>query len=307
MAIILAVLSSLCFGIALVTGRVGLRTLDARSGAAISIPTATVLFVIAAPFALDTSGFSADAAVLFVVVGLFFPAIVTLLTFRSNEELGPTVTSAVSGTAPMFALLAAGLLLDEKIPAQAAVAAVGVAAGIALLAWNPAALRPGVAGGSLLWAVAGAVVRGSAQVGAKAGLLLWPNPFAAGLIGYLVSSAAVIGADRMRRGERRGLTKQGVLWFGVTGALNGGAVLLMYGALSMAAVSTVAPIVAAYPLITAVVSAIVLRGEVITMRMLAGAVVTIAAIVYLVVSTTGGNVIPTDQAESGFRREASRR
>ncbi len=287
MAITLAVLSSLCFGIALVTGRVGLRTLDARSGAAISIPTATVLFVIAAPFALDTSGFSADAAVLFVVVGLFFPAIVTLLTFRSNEELGPTVTSAVSGTAPLFALLAAGLLLDEKIPVQAAVAAAGVAAGIALLAWNPATLRPGVAGGSLLWAVAGAVVRGIAQVGAKAGLLLWPNPFAAGLIGYLVSSAAVIGADRMKHGERRGLTKQGVLWFGVTGALNGGAVLLMYGALSMAAVSTVAPIVAAYPLITAVVSAIVLRGEVITMRMLAGAVVTIAAIVYLVVSTTG--------------------
>ena len=96
MALVLALLSALCFGIALVTGRVGLRTLDARSGAAISIPTATVLFAAATPFALDTGGFSVAAALVFAVVGLFFPALVTLLTFRSNEQLGPTVTSAIS-------------------------------------------------------------------------------------------------------------------------------------------------------------------------------------------------------------------
>ena len=109
----LAILSSLCFGIALVTGRIGLRSIGARSGAAISIPTATLLFVVAAPFMLDTSGFSLHAATWFAVVGLFFPAVVTLLTFRSNESLGPTITSAVSGTAPLFALLAAGLLLGR--------------------------------------------------------------------------------------------------------------------------------------------------------------------------------------------------
>jgi len=286
-AIALAVLSSICFGIALVTGRVGLRTLDARSGAAISIPTATVLFVVASPFVLDTSGFSVGALVLFAVVGLFFPAIVTILTFRSNEQLGPTVTSAVSGTAPLFALLAASLLLDEKVPAQAAAAAAGVAVGIVLLSWNPTGMRRGFAGWSLLWPIAGAVVRGVAQVGAKAALLLWPNPFAAGLIGYTVSSATVIAADRFRRGERRRTTKQSVYWFGVTGALNGVAVLFMYAALNMAAVSTVAPIVAAYPLITAIVSAIAMRGEILTARMFGGAVVTVAAIVYLVVSTTG--------------------
>ena len=287
MAITLAVLSSMCFGIALVTGRVGLRTLDARSGAAISIPIATIFFVVASPFVLDTSGFSLGAVILFAVVGLFFPAIVTILTFRSNEQLGPTVTSAVSGTAPLFALLAASLLLDEKIPTQAAAAAAGVAVGIVLLSWNPTSARPGFAGWSLLWPIAGAMVRGVAQVGAKAGLLLWPNPFAASLIGYAVSSATVIGAHRCRGGERRRPTKQSVFWFGVTGALNGGAVLLMYTALSMAPVSTVAPIVAAYPLVTALVSAVVLRGEILTTRMFMGAVITVAAIVYLVVSTSG--------------------
>jgi uncharacterized membrane protein len=285
-AILFALLSSLCFGIGHVTARVGLRTLDARSGAAISVPTAALLFVAAAPFALDLSQFSAMAAILFAAVGLFFPAVVTLLNFRSNELLGPTLTSTVSGTTPLFALVAAALLLGEQIPAHAALAAAGVVVGIALLSWNPGAVRRQFIGWPLLVPLAGAVVRGLAQVGARAALLLWPNPFAASLIGYAVSSAALISADRLAGAERRKLTAHSVTWFGVTGALNGSAVLLMYLALTAAPVALVAPIVATYPLVTALVSAIALREETVTSRMLIGAAVTVAAIVYLVASRT---------------------
>lgn len=285
MALVLAVLSSFCFGIALVTGRVGLRTLDARSGAAISIPTAAVLFAAAAPFALDTGGFSVGGALAFAVLGLFFPALVTLLTFRSNEQLGPTVTSAISGTAPLFALLAAGLLLGERVPVQAAIAATAVVIGVGLLSWNQNAVRPGLVGWSMLWPISGAVVRGLAQAGAKAGLLLWPSPFSAGLIGYWMSSATVIAASRLGRSARPRPTKRSVFWFAATGILNGGAVLLMYAALNLAPVSVVAPIVASYPLMTALVSAAALREERFTPRMMAGSAVIVAAIVYLVAST----------------------
>ena len=131
--VVLAVLSSLCIGVALVTSKVGLRTLDARSAAAISVPSATLLFVLAAPFALDVSRFDRDAAIIFAVVGLFFPAAVTLLTFRSNALLGPTVTSAVAGSTPLLALAAAWLLLAEEVPPEAAIATAGVVAGIVIL------------------------------------------------------------------------------------------------------------------------------------------------------------------------------
>lgn len=288
MALGFAVLSSLCFGIALVTGRVGLRVLDARSGAAISIPIATLLFVVAAPFALDMDGFEVRAVLLFAAVGLFFPAIVTLLTFRSNELLGPTITSAVSGTAPLFALLAAGLLLGERVPAQATVSAAGVVVGVALLSWKNGAVRKGFVGWSLLWPIAGAVVRGLAQVGAKAGLLVWASPFAASLIGYVMSSATVVGADRLRQSKKQALTRKGIAWFAATGVLNGSAVLLMYAALSMAPVWTVAPIVASYPLITAVLGTAVLHDEKLSLRTAAGATIMVAAIVYLVSSHAGG-------------------
>jgi drug/metabolite transporter (DMT)-like permease len=286
-AITLAVLSAVCFGIGLVTSRVGLRTLDARSGAAISIPVAAVLFAAAAPFAIDLSGFDVRAMLLFAAIGVFFPALVTLLTFRSTEELGPTVTGAVSGTAPLFALLGAALILGEKIPAEASVAAVGVGVGVALLSWSRSGVRRGFAGRALLWPFSGAVVRGLAQVGAKAGLVLWPNPFVAGLIAYAMSSATVVGVKRLGRAERSPVTRRSLWWFGVTGLLNGSAVLLLYTALTMAPVSTVAPVVATYPLVTALVSAVVLHDEEITVRVVAGAVVMVAAIAYLVASRAG--------------------
>lgn len=280
-ALLLAIASACCFGTGMLTSRIGLRHLDARSGAALSIPTATLLFVIAAPFTIDASALNLKAALIFAAVGLFYPAMVTLLTFRSNEELGPTVTSAISGTAPLFAMLAAALLLGERVPPQVATAAVAVAAGVALLSWRPGNHPGRISGAKLFWPIAGAVVRGVAQAGAKAGLLLWANPFAASVIGYLVSSAAVVGAEQLRHGGRKTLNRQGLQWFALTGLVNGGAMVLMYAALAQAPVSTVAPVIAAYPLITALGSALFLRDEPINRRMIAGAIITVAAIAWL--------------------------
>jgi len=282
MAFALAALSAFCFAAGLLTARVGLRTLDARSGAAISIPTAALLFLLLAPFTIDAGGIDARAVLLFAAVGVFFPALVTLLTFRSNHLLGPTITSTVAGTSPLFALLAAAWFLGEEVPARAAVAALGVVAGIALLSWRRAALPGAIAGTALLWPIAAAVVRGVAQVGAKAGLGLWPSPFAACLVGYLMSSATVIAADRLRQARPGRPTRSSLAWFAATGLLNGLAVLAMYTALGAAPVWIVAPIVASYPLVTAVLGAALLHDEKPSPQAAAGAIVTVAAIVYLV-------------------------
>ena len=287
MSTALAALSALCFGAALISGRIGLRELDARAGAAISIPAATLLFVASAPLALDLRGLDARAVTWFAAVGVFFPALVTLLTFRANELLGPTVTSALSGTAPLFALLAAAALLGERVPAGATLSALGVAVGVALLSWRRGAAPTGATRAALLWPLAGAALRGLAQVAAKAGLALWASPFAAALIGYLVSSAAVIGADCLRPAPRQRSTRAGVAWFACTGVLNGCAVLLMYAALSMAPVWQVAPVIAGYPLVTAVLGAAVLREERLSWPLVVGVGLTVAAIVVLV-ATPGG-------------------
>ncbi|HET7366342.1 MAG TPA: EamA family transporter [Burkholderiales bacterium] len=271
----MAGVSAICFGSALVTAKLGLRAIDARSGAAISIPTATALLVLAAPFALDLSGFTLVAALVFAALGIFFPAVVTLLTFAANDRLGPSVTGTVSSTAPLFALAAAFAFLGERIPARALVAAVAVVAGVALLSW-----RGGTLVRRALWLpLAGAALRGIVQVVAKAGLALWPSPFAASLIGYGVSSATVSLAAR---GRQRSHERRALLWFMATGLLNGCAVLLMYAALNAAPVSLVAPLVAGYPLVTVLLGAAVLREERLSVRSVAGALLIVSGIAYLV-------------------------
>jgi len=277
-ALVLASASAIFFGTALVTAKLGLRTMDARAGAAISIPTATVLLALAAPFALDASAFSVAAALVFALVGVFFPALVTLITFAANDRLGPSVTGTLSSTAPLFALAAAFVFLGERIPSRALVAAIGVVAGAALLSWRGGALVR-----RALWLpLAGAALRGVAQVLAKAGLALWPNPFAASLIGYAVSTAAVTAADRLRRGAPAHRPRAALGWFMATGVLNGGAVLLMYAALAAAPVSLVAPVIAGYPLVTVLLGAALLREERLNARVISGAMLVAAAIAYLV-------------------------
>ena len=280
--LLFACASAVCFGTAVVVSRYGLRSLDARAGAAISIPSATVLFIAAAPFTVDLSGISVEAVAIFAAVGLLFPALVTLLTFHSNRRLGPVVTSTVSSTAPLFALPAAAVLLGEAVSPKAAVASFGVAIGVWLLFSKRTEFEVTAQKWALLVPLSGAMVRGLAQVLAKAGLLLWPNPFAASLIGYLVSSAGVVAVDRAARspGKRRVSAAAG--WFIVTGLLNGAAVLLMYCALQSAPVSFVAPIIATYPLVTVILSAVAFREERINRSMLAGSAIVIASIAYLV-------------------------
>jgi hypothetical protein len=50
-------------------------------GAAVSVPTSTLLFWCLAPFLVDITKADVQTAVLFMCVGLLFPATVTLVEF----------------------------------------------------------------------------------------------------------------------------------------------------------------------------------------------------------------------------------
>ena len=52
---------------------------------------------------------------IFIAIGLFFPASLTLLTFASNRALGPVITSTLGNLAPLFAVATAVILLHEPL------------------------------------------------------------------------------------------------------------------------------------------------------------------------------------------------
>src|SRR5206468_1631846 len=109
-AILLAFASATFLGAGVVTAQLGLRTVEPLSGAAISVPSFTLLFLLFSPLILQDEPVVWRGLPIFIAIGLFFPASLTLLTFASNRALGPVITSTLGNLAPLFAVATAVIL-----------------------------------------------------------------------------------------------------------------------------------------------------------------------------------------------------
>ena len=278
---VLALLASAFLGTAVVIANVGLRYLDPARGALVSIPSTTLLYCILALFLFRGEGWNATAFTIFVVVGLIFPALVTFLNFASNRLTGPTVAGTISSTTPLFAVLGAILFLGEPLSPAAAAGTAAIVLGVVALTARGAGPRSWAAWVILL-PLAGAAIRGGAQAAVKGGLVLWPDPFIAALVGYCVSSVTVFAANRaFVPRTNTAIDRRGIFWFIAVGICNGLGVLAMYAALNRGQVSVVSPLVATYPLFTLLLSALFLREEKFGVRVLLGVALTVAGVVVL--------------------------
>lgn len=260
-SIVLALASAFCFGAALLLTQLGLRDLSPLSGAAISIPASTLLLICAAPVVLADGIASWAAVPIFAAVGLLFPGVVTLLTFEANRVLGPVVTGTLGNLAPLFAVAMAVVVLGEPLRPARLGGLLVIVAGIMIMTWPGRAETARWWSWSLLLPLMAAAIRGFVQPTVKLGLDLWPSPFAAALIGYVVSSTIVLSAARLRSGRFvANAPVRSLLWFVGVGLCNGLAVLLMYAALANGPVTIVSPLVATYPLVT-VAGSVLLFGR----------------------------------------------
>ena len=91
LAVAFALFSIFGFSAGFVLTQFALRWIPPRLGAAFSIPTSTLMFWCLAPFSIDPAEVDLRAAGLFAVIGLLFPAAVTLLNFESNRVMGPNM------------------------------------------------------------------------------------------------------------------------------------------------------------------------------------------------------------------------
>ena len=275
-----ALLAAACFGAALVVNHCGLRFASAYNGARISLTTTLALWWLLAPLFLDMSGWHIAAAAIFAVVGIFYPAAVTVLNNESNRVLGPTLTGAITSTAPLFATALAVILLNERLTIGIVAGGLTIVAALILMSWRSSTHAR--VGWRLFLPLCGAALRGTAQTLGKLGLTLWPSPYAASLIGYTVSGATIWGATLALPAADRRFSAGAIPWFFAAGVLNGCAVLLTYHALQLGRVAVVAPLVALYPFFTMLFSALFLRTEVLTRRIVLGAVLAVVGVALLV-------------------------
>jgi len=278
----LAGAAALLFGLGLVLTRFGLRHMAAGTGAAFAIPVSAILFWAISPATVDFARWSAPAAMVFAGVGAVFPAVVTLLTFAANRRLGPNVTGTVGNLAPVFAVTGAVLLLGETPGLRQGAALLAIVGGVMLLSWPDRKAASPPPGWWLLVPLAAASMRGGIQPAVRYGLELWPDPFAAALIGYTVSSAVVIVAALAGGGgTAKAVNRNGVVWFAAVGLVNGLAVLSMYAALARGPVALVSPVVALYPLATLAFAAWLLHAERPSGRQIAGILAAVAGVILL--------------------------
>src|SRR5215510_9514337 len=179
------------FGAGFVLTQFGLRWMQPWLGVAISIPTSTLLFWCLAPFFVDASGGDGRAVVLFACVGLVFPGAAALLNFESNRLMGPNIAGALSSLSAVFAVMLAIVLLGERVRIPQLLALAALVIGISLMYRVHVNLS-----GRSLWLMAlpvgSSAIRGVIQPVAKLGFAWWPNPIAAVVVSYTVSSAVLI-------------------------------------------------------------------------------------------------------------------
>lgn len=283
-----ALMAAALFGAALVTTQFGLRHMDGLAGAKVSISSAAALLWLLLPLrGLD--GWNPQGAGVFLALGLFFPVAVTLLAYEANRRMGPTIAGAIGSTAPLFAVLGAVLFLGETLGLSQIAATLAIVAGSTVLVWRGQSSDGGegsLQGAAFVSWVAwfAAALRALAQVIAKAGLLLWPNPYAAVVLGYSVSAVAIwVIAAFSRRPGSRSYTRRGVIWFVLTGLFNSAAVLALYIALDGGVVNIVSPLAATYPMFTLLLNAIILREERLSTRLVGGVVLMVSGVAALLV------------------------
>jgi drug/metabolite transporter (DMT)-like permease len=285
LAVALALFSAFGFGSGFVLTQFALRWMAPRLGAALSIPTSTLLFWCLAPFSIDPAEVDLGTAGLFAVIGLLFPAAVTLLNFESNRLMGPNIAGAVAGLAPLFAVLLAVLLLGEQLRFWQLCGITAIVTGVVLMytgRWQAFTVRG-------LWLLAlplsASAIRGFVQPVVKLGLERWHNPIAAVVIGYTVSSAVLILVALVPgRAPEQNFDRRGALWFAAVGLCNGSAVLSMYAALGRGPVTLVSPLIATYPLVTLLLSFQLLRRERVDGRLVAAVAITVGGVVLLLIT-----------------------
>ena len=111
----------------------GLRYADSRTGTLIQILAASMLYWLMAPWFLHKAYWLTSAVVVFAAIGLFRPFLSANLALAGVRHLGPTLTTTLASTAPLFAALFAVTLLGESFTPPVLVGTLVIVFAIALL------------------------------------------------------------------------------------------------------------------------------------------------------------------------------
>lgn len=246
------------------------------------IASTAVALVVATAAALAARGeVTLRGLALFAAAGVVAPGLGQLLFMRAIRDAGPSRSSVVVGTAPLFAVAVALLALGEPLRAPLLAGAFLIVAGGAALARERR--RPeGFRAAGLLFALGCAVAVGLRDNAARwAAQHAGTSAFAAGAAALGGGTVSMLAFMAVRRGVHPAAQAfdrgRALLPFVPAGLLYGLSYVLLFAAFYRGRVSVVSPVVATESLWSILVAAALFgRGERIGRRLVAGGALVVA-------------------------------
>ena len=280
--VLLSLLSAFLFALGAQFQSLGLVHMDSRSGAAITISTSAMLYLLVSPFFLNLEYLLEPAILIFVLVGLFRPAVSANLALAGLKFLGPTLSSTLTSTAPLFAVGLGIIFLDEVLNFSIAIGTLVIVLAIMMLAKKDGKISSNWPLWALALPIGAAAIRALAHVLTKVGMEEIPDAYLAGLIGFVVSAIVTLIIHKSRRvSSTISLKNPGTKWFIGASACFSLAVLSLNTALYNGQVIQVIPIVAASPIFTLLLSIGIFRQEVITKRIVLAVFMVVPAVMLI--------------------------
>ena len=275
MAIALALLSSLFISGTTIIMKKGIERTNTTSAMLVVTLVGTLIFLgISLPL-VQLDHLKSKAFLLFILAGLFSPALVRWLYFISLDRIGPSMSSSLLSTGPAFTAIIATVFLKEKLT-------VGISLGIILIIIGIVVFERDINAGDkfavrkktdLIFALLAAIFLGLAVVIRKMGLNMLDEPLFGVTVGFATSlvfySALCVTFKSMRKSIS--LTKGDILYLCGAGVFLTAGWLTLFYALSHGDAIIVAPLAGLHPVMVVGLSYLIFKDmEKITLKTLSG-------------------------------------
>jgi drug/metabolite transporter (DMT)-like permease len=258
--VLLVLCSSLLFASCAQFQNIGLVQTDSRDGTLVNIMTMCVIYWLASPLFLESHYWWTEAALLFGAVGLVRPVLTINLAMAGIKRLGPTLSTGVTATTPVFGVIFAILLLGEILTWPVAIGTGAVVLGILLSSFGRGRFARSWPAWAILLPLGASFFRSIGHPVLKIGFTEVPSAAFATLVSLTVSAILAVISHRVQNRPLPRLDKN-QLWFVLTGVINGIALLLLNSALKLGQLLTVAPIAASTPVFSLLLGIFVFKRE----------------------------------------------
>jgi drug/metabolite transporter (DMT)-like permease len=270
----------------MISARIGFKHLRTFPGVLISMGSSFLASVVLVIFFVPLHRFTGWALPYFVLSGLAGPCIGRILLFTGINRVGSSTASTLYSIKPLFAAIAAILILDEHLTFGIGLATVIMVAGLAIISTNESSgrIQQPRSKTDLVFPIAAGAAYGLSNVLRKIGLNINYDPLMGVVVQNITALSFSLPLALFRKGGKQIVWEKNMAWaaFVLSGIFSVLGQLALFQALAMGTVIIVSPLSSISPLFVIAIAAIFLRQlELVTWKITLGAVFIVSGTVLL--------------------------